>query len=206
MWRTIRLISPGVLLVATIRRDGALRVSPVEPLVFDGDLWLSMMWQSHKATDLLRDDRILLHSIITTPDGSEGETKVRGGAVPIDDLGTRARYCDAVAVLGWRPREPYFHLFRVEIADVTHIRYAPVGRPVRGAVAPRLRVRAQSDFTDERRGRTTNPRPASPPVAPSLTATMTRQRPIWRSAALDAHRTHAQNVAYLRSNPHTDRQ
>jgi len=99
----------------------------VEPLVFDGDLWLSMMWQSHKATDLLRDDRILLHSIITTPDGSEGETKVRRGAVPIDDLGTRARYCDAVAVLGWRPREPYFHLLRVEIADVTHIRYARSG-------------------------------------------------------------------------------
>jgi hypothetical protein len=122
-----RLITPGVLLVVTIRRDGAPRLSPVEPLVFEGDLWLSMMWQSRKAKDLLRDDRILVHSISTTPDGSEGEVKLRGRAVPIDDLDARDRYCDAVTVLGWRPEEPYFHLFRIDIADVTLIRYEPTG-------------------------------------------------------------------------------
>jgi hypothetical protein len=122
-----RLIAPGVLLIVTIRRDGAPRVSPVEPLVHDGDLWLSMMWQSRKARDLLRDDRILVHSITTTRDGDEGEVKVRGRAIPIDDPVTRAGYCEAVAVLGWRPEEPYFHLFRVDIADVTFIRYGPTG-------------------------------------------------------------------------------
>jgi hypothetical protein len=35
-----RLIRPGVVLVATIRQDGTARLSPVEPLVMDGDLWL----------------------------------------------------------------------------------------------------------------------------------------------------------------------
>src|SRR5262249_8184705 len=49
-----RLIDPGVLLVATARRDGTPRVSAVEPLVLDGDLWLSMLWQSRKASDLQR--------------------------------------------------------------------------------------------------------------------------------------------------------
>jgi hypothetical protein len=122
-----RLIGPGVLLVVTIRHDGTPRLSPVEPLVSDGDLWLSMMWQSRKASDLLRDDRILVHSITTTRDGNEGEVKVRGRALPIDDPATRARFCDEVAVLGWRPEEPYFHLFRIEITDVTLIRYAPSG-------------------------------------------------------------------------------
>jgi hypothetical protein len=122
-----RLITPGVLLVVTIRRDGSPRLSPVEPLVFDGELWLSMMWQSQKANDLLRDDRILVHSITTNRDGSEGEVKVRGRAIPIDDPATRARYCDEVAILGWRPEEPNFHLFRVEVADVTLIRYSPEG-------------------------------------------------------------------------------
>jgi hypothetical protein len=73
------------------------------------------MWQSRKAIDLLRDDRILVHSITTTRDSSEGEVKVRGRAIAIDDRATRARYCDEVAVLGWQPEEPYFHLFRVEI-------------------------------------------------------------------------------------------
>jgi hypothetical protein len=99
----------------------------VEPLVLDGELWLSMMWQSHKAMDLLRDDRILVHSITTTRDGNEGEVKVRGRAIPIDDPATRARYCDEVAVLGWQPEEPSFHLFRVEIGNVAVIRYAPSG-------------------------------------------------------------------------------
>ena len=75
-----RLIGPGVVLVATIRRDGTPRLSPVEPFVLDGDLWLSMMWQSTKARDLLRDPRILVHSVITSRDGAEGEVKLRGAA------------------------------------------------------------------------------------------------------------------------------
>jgi hypothetical protein len=37
------------VLVATIRGGGTPRLSPVEPFVMDGDLWLSMMWQSRKA-------------------------------------------------------------------------------------------------------------------------------------------------------------
>jgi len=122
-----RLIEPGVLLVVTIRPDGAPRLSPVEPLVSEGELWLSMMWQSRKAMDLLRDDRILVHSITTTRDGNEGEVKVRGRAIAIDDPATRARYRDEVAVLGWQPEEPYFHLFRVEIGNVTVIRYTAAG-------------------------------------------------------------------------------
>jgi hypothetical protein len=122
-----RLINPGVLLVATIRRDGTPRLSPVEPVIFDGDLWLSMMWQSHKAIDLLRDGRVLIHSVVTTRDGSEGEVKLRGHAVAVDDREVRARYCDAVAALGWRPEDPWFHLFRVDIEDLTLIRYAQTG-------------------------------------------------------------------------------
>jgi len=35
-----RLLGPGVVLVGTIRRDGTRRISPVEPFVMDGDLWL----------------------------------------------------------------------------------------------------------------------------------------------------------------------
>jgi len=97
-----RLIAPGVLLVVTIRPDSATRLSPVEPFVSEGELWLSMMWQSRKAIDLLRDDRVLVHSITTTRDGREGEVKVRGRAIAIDDPATRARYCDEVAVLGWQ--------------------------------------------------------------------------------------------------------
>jgi hypothetical protein len=50
-----RLIDPGVVLVGTIRRDGTPRISPVEPLLWNGDLWLSMLHGSYKAADLVRD-------------------------------------------------------------------------------------------------------------------------------------------------------
>jgi hypothetical protein len=44
-----------VLLVVTIRADGTPRLSPVEPFVLDGDLWLSMMLGARKVADLVRD-------------------------------------------------------------------------------------------------------------------------------------------------------
>lgn len=68
-----------------------------------------------------------MHSIVTGPDGDEGEIKVRSRAMPINDPESRLRYCDAVQSLGCRPVEPYFHLFVVDIDDVTLIRYARSG-------------------------------------------------------------------------------
>jgi hypothetical protein len=119
-----RLGDPGVVLVGTIRRDGSPRVSPVEPLFWNGDLWLSMGWGTRKAADLLRDPRILVHSIITDREGTSGEYKVRGHAIAVDDGSVQQRYAETVATkLGWRPEPGRFHLFRVEIDDVTFIRW-----------------------------------------------------------------------------------
>jgi Pyridoxamine 5'-phosphate oxidase len=99
-----RLLEPGVVLVATIRGDGTPRVSPVEPFVLDGVLWLSMLWGSRKAADLLRDPRVLVHSVITSRDGGEGEFKIRGTVRAEDDPDVQARYAAAVgASLGWTP-------------------------------------------------------------------------------------------------------
>ena len=119
-----RLVGPGVVLVVTIRRDGSPRLSPVEPLLLDGDLMLSMLWQSLKARDLLRDPRVLVHGIVTGRDGSGGELKLRGTAREEQDVTVHQRYAEAVAAaLGWRPEPGRFHLFSVDIADVTFIRY-----------------------------------------------------------------------------------
>jgi hypothetical protein len=119
-----RLIEPGVVLVATIRRDGTPRLSPVEPLVLDGDLWLAMLWGSRKAADLNRDPRVLVHNIVTSRDGQLGEVKLRGRAEPVDDVEVQRRYAEtAAAQLGWRAEVGRFHLFRVELDDVTYLRY-----------------------------------------------------------------------------------
>lgn len=119
-----RLLDPGVVLVATIRGDGTPRISPVEPFILDGTLWLSMLWRSRKAADLLRDPRILVHSVITGRDGGEGEFKVRGTARAEGDPVVQARYAAAVgASLGWTPEPGHFHLFAVTIGEVAFIRY-----------------------------------------------------------------------------------
>ncbi|MGH3166584.1 MAG: pyridoxamine 5'-phosphate oxidase family protein [Trebonia sp.] len=123
-----RLIEPGVLLVATIRSDGSPRIGAVEPLLLDGSLWLGMMWQSGKARDLLRDPRVLVHSVITGREGSDGEFKIRGTVRADDDPVTFQRYADTVAgQLGWRPEHWRMHLFEVDISDVTFIVYSESG-------------------------------------------------------------------------------
>jgi Pyridoxamine 5'-phosphate oxidase len=106
-----KLLDPGVVLVATIRRDGAPRVSAVEPFVAGGELWLSMMLGSTKAKDLTRDPQVLVHSVITSRDGGEGEFKVRGTARAETGRQMQHRYAAAVAdSLGWRPIPGEFHL------------------------------------------------------------------------------------------------
>ena len=119
-----RLEAAGVVLVGSIRADGTPRISPVEPLFWKGDLWLSMLWGSRKANDLLRDRRVLVHSIVTSRDGSLGEYKIRGAAVVENDPSVQGAYAIEVhSRLGWSPTVGKFHLFWVDVADITFIRY-----------------------------------------------------------------------------------
>jgi hypothetical protein len=119
-----KLARPGVVLVGTIRRDGSPRISPVEPMLWRGDLWLSMLWGSLKARDLERDSRVLVHSIVTGPAGEAGEYKVRGRAAGELDPATQGAFAEAVSEeLGWSPEVGRFHLFRVDLDEITFIRY-----------------------------------------------------------------------------------
>jgi hypothetical protein len=120
-----RLIKPGALLMGTITRDGFPRISGVEPLIMDGELWLSMMQTSTKARDLGRDPRILLHSLVTGPEAA-AEIKLRGAVRAETDRQVQQRYAEkAGAELGWQPVVGHFALFAVDIEDVTYIGYDP---------------------------------------------------------------------------------
>ncbi|HTS96098.1 MAG TPA: pyridoxamine 5'-phosphate oxidase family protein [Streptosporangiaceae bacterium] len=160
-----RLLGPGVVLVVTIRRDGTPRLSPVEPFVLDGGLWLSMMWQSTKAADLLRDPRVLVHSVITSRDGGEGEFKVRGTARAEHDPDVQRRYARAVAQsLGWDPEVGRFHLFEIDAEHLTYIRYDPVAEYQHVAMWPPAR-----EFTRQHDSATTlaAPQPAAEIIVPA---------------------------------------
>lgn len=67
---------------------------------------------------------MLVHSVVANRDGSEGEYKVRGRAVLEEDEGVQSRFADVVSEqLGWCPEVGKFHLFRVDVEDVTFIRW-----------------------------------------------------------------------------------
>ncbi len=131
-----RIDGEGLVLVGTLRRNGWPRISPVEPLIVDGDLCLGMMWQSKKALDLLHDPRCVVHSIVRDRAGTEGDVKVYGRAVDVVDPGRRERYGAALeARIGWRP-EGDFHLFAVDITEVGYFVVAAGGHETRTWRAP----------------------------------------------------------------------
>jgi Pyridoxamine 5'-phosphate oxidase len=76
-----RLNSARMALLGTLRRDGSPRISPIEPYLADGQLLIGAMSWSAKASDLQRDPRYVLHSVVTGPDSGEGELKLYGSAV-----------------------------------------------------------------------------------------------------------------------------
>lgn len=120
------LADPGVVLLATLRRDGTPRLSPIEPLFWREELWLSMGWGTQKAGDLGRDARLLVHNVVTDREGSNGEFKLRGRALAENDPRVNEQYAAEVSrSLGWNPEPGRFHLFRVDVEDATYIRWDP---------------------------------------------------------------------------------
>ncbi|MFK0296812.1 pyridoxamine 5'-phosphate oxidase family protein [Streptomyces sp. NPDC090442] len=121
--------------LATLRADGAPRLTGLEADFRHGELWLGMMTGSRKALDLRRDPRFALHA---NPGGgrelADGDVRVAGRAVEETDPGLKARYAAAV-----KPPEP-FHLFRAELTEVVRTSVEPPflklevwrpGRPLR---------------------------------------------------------------------------
>ncbi|HKN89021.1 MAG TPA: pyridoxamine 5'-phosphate oxidase [Acidimicrobiia bacterium] len=113
--------------LATLRADGSPRLSGNEASFRGGDLWLGMMHRSRKALDLERDSRMELHSAPVDLELKLGDAKLAGRAVEVTDPEVIRRFAAASAEehAGVEPPAP-FHLFRVDIGEVTLIR---VGDP-----------------------------------------------------------------------------
>jgi hypothetical protein len=133
-----RLRSHELCLVGTLRRSGWPRISPVEPDFAAGELMLGMMWRSPKALDLLRDPRLVVHSVVSSRMGTEGDFKLYGRAVDVHEPERREAYRAAIkARLDWAPDEPDYHLFAVDIESAGFVvfgdeRYGLAWDPERG--------------------------------------------------------------------------
>jgi hypothetical protein len=96
--------------VATLRRDGAPRISGTEvEFADDGEIYLGMMRASRKALDLRRDPRLALHC--PTEDAPEndpsswlGDAKLAGLGVEVSDP----------------TRLDEDHRFRIDVTEVVH--------------------------------------------------------------------------------------
>ena len=116
-----RIEATGLVLLGTLRKNGFPRISPVEPLLTMGRLYLGMMWQSRKALDLLRVPRCTVHTTVSDRHGSEGEFKLYGRGLEVRDPEKRRLYGEALyEKIGIKPEEPEFHLFAVDIESAAY--------------------------------------------------------------------------------------
>ena len=113
----------GCVMIGTLRRDGGPRVNPVEAYIVEGHLLMNMMPRSLKALDLLRDSRVFVHSLVTSKKGDEGELKLVGRALPLEDSRLRTALDDLFAeMIDWRP-PPDSHYFDIDIERAAWVRY-----------------------------------------------------------------------------------
>jgi hypothetical protein len=113
--------------IATLRADGAPRISGIEIMFVDGDLLFGGSYRSRKCLDLQRDPRFALHGPSVDPPEDpttwEGDAKLAGRAVEITDQDQIARI---MGTLGSADPPGPMHLFR---ADVTEVVLTKVGDP-----------------------------------------------------------------------------
>jgi Pyridoxamine 5'-phosphate oxidase len=90
--------------LATLRRDGAPRISGTEVEFSDGEAWIGSMWKAVKALDLQRDPRFAIHSGSADPPDWPGDAKIAGRAVEVGD------------------RDAESHRFRLDITELVVVR------------------------------------------------------------------------------------
>lgn len=118
-----RFEATGLGLLATIRADGAPRVSGLEPLFADGDLWFGMMDSSRKGNDLRRDPRFSLHSATVDKEVLQGDAKISGRAVEETDDEAKAAFLQRFKELTGTEVPPGpFQLFRADVTEVSTLR------------------------------------------------------------------------------------
>lgn len=82
--------------LATLRADGSPRISPMEPMLFEGRLVLVGMPGTLKFRDLGRDPRFSLHTATVDPYVGDGDAKLWGEVVNERDPGVHGRFAESL--------------------------------------------------------------------------------------------------------------
>ncbi|WP_327138949.1 pyridoxamine 5'-phosphate oxidase family protein [Nocardia sp. NBC_01327] len=116
----------NLCLLATLRADGSPRISPLEPRVFEGELWLVGMPGTTKFQDLARDPRFCLHTATVDTEVTDGDVKLFGAVHDVRDPALHQRWAeDLFAESGFDLRGESFDQFYA--ADITGASAVEVG-------------------------------------------------------------------------------
>ncbi|MGF7237480.1 MAG: pyridoxamine 5'-phosphate oxidase family protein [Frankia sp.] len=86
----------NLCLLATLRSDGFPRISPMEPRVFEDQLWIVGMPNTTKFRDLGRDPRFCLHTATVDTQVTDGDAKLWGTVDNIQDTALHRRFATAL--------------------------------------------------------------------------------------------------------------
>lgn len=124
-----RLVETGLMMLATLRRDGSPRVSPMEPVLVDdklvlrdGRLWLGMMAGATKSLDLQRDGRFMAHCATVDKMVTEDDVKFWGVATPVTDHDQLTAFAeDIFKSTGYRFEVGQFDAFEVDLDGASSV-------------------------------------------------------------------------------------
>jgi len=109
---------PGLGFLATTRADGGPRVHPVCPAIHDGALYVFVVGNSPKRSDLVRDKRYALHAY---PGQDDDESfYCTGPAIEVTD-GARRRSAESAVVHNVRSDEVLFELLVERVLHTTWV-------------------------------------------------------------------------------------
>jgi hypothetical protein len=104
--------------MATLRADGAPRISGTEVDFFEGRAYLGSMLGAVKARDLLRDPRCAIHSATVDTDLTIGDAKLSANARRVSDPAEIVAFVASRSGEGAEEPPDDFYLFRLDITEV----------------------------------------------------------------------------------------
>lgn len=112
----------NLCMLATLRSDGFPRISPMEPRIFEDQLWLTGMPKTTKYFDLQRDPRFCLHTATMDTQVGDGDAKLWGRAYTVADGALRERFAEALFdEIGLDLRGQDFDLIGAEITGASSV-------------------------------------------------------------------------------------
>jgi hypothetical protein len=114
----------NLCMLATLRSDGFPRISPMEPRIFEGQLWIMGMPGTAKFRDLARDPRFCLHTATVDTYLAEGDAKLWGTVTDVHDPHVQRRFAEALFAesgMDLRGQLPFEHLYAADLTGASSI-------------------------------------------------------------------------------------